>query len=128
MNPQDTAYSLFIVGSSILVIAAYFAPAIIAFKREHHFKWVVLLLNFIPVLWIPSFVWSIWPRNTTVFGADLIGGQSPSKVSKHNVVLSNSKYSIQDKVDLLFEMYSRGELSTEEYVERKKKLTDPDGK
>jgi hypothetical protein len=54
----------------VLALVITFVPAFIAFKREHHYKWIILILClFTPVggvTWIIALVWSVWPANKSL--------------------------------------------------------------
>jgi uncharacterized protein len=58
-----------IVGA-ILACAIYFIPSVIAFKRNHEYKWVILALNtfggFTGIIWIAVLVWAIYPHNKSM--------------------------------------------------------------
>ena len=56
-------------GWLLIAIIIYFVPTIIAFKRDHHYKWPIFGLNlagFTGFAWLAAFVWAVWPRETTV--------------------------------------------------------------
>ena len=47
------------------VLAFLVVPTVIAFKREHSNKWLVLLLTFVPVVgWVAALVWAIVGKST----------------------------------------------------------------
>jgi uncharacterized protein len=54
----------------IFASAIYFIPTVIAFKRNHEYKWVILVLNtfggFTGIIWIAVLVWAIYPHNKSV--------------------------------------------------------------
>ena len=54
----------------IVALAIYFAPAIIAYKRNHAYKLVILGINaigFVGILpWIVAFVWAAWPSDKSL--------------------------------------------------------------
>ena len=44
----------------MVILLLLFAPTAIAFKRRHSYKWLVLLLTFVPVIgWVGALIWSI---------------------------------------------------------------------
>lgn len=52
-----------------IVIAAYFLPTIIAFKRGHAYKNIILALNvfgFTGFFWLGSFIWAVWPSEKSL--------------------------------------------------------------
>jgi len=59
----------FAIFVGILVgLAVYFIPIIIAFRRNHHYKWVICGINIIFGLtgigYLIAFVWAVWPQKT----------------------------------------------------------------
>ena len=53
----------------VLAIAISFIPAIIAFKRNHGYKWIILVLCFFAptgIVWLIAFVWAIWPADKSL--------------------------------------------------------------
>ena len=54
----------------ILAFVIAFVPAYIAFKREHAYKWIILVLClFAPaggVTWIIALVWALWPADKSL--------------------------------------------------------------
>lgn len=54
----------------VLLFVLAFVPAYIAFKREHAYKWIILVLClFAPmggVTWIIALVWSLWPAEKSL--------------------------------------------------------------
>lgn len=48
-----------IIGTMLLV------PGMIAFIRKLRFKWVILIVAFIPsygIAWVVALIWAIWPQ------------------------------------------------------------------
>ena len=78
-----TLIALFLL--AILVIAAYFCPAIIAYKRNHTYKHVILGLNaigFAGILpWIIAFAWAAWPSSKSLI--DPIAGNITGKGTRN---------------------------------------------
>jgi len=57
-----------ILGIIAFVVALFIAllPAIIAFKRKHAYKWIILVLTLFAwtgIVWVLAFVWAIWPQD-----------------------------------------------------------------
>ena len=52
---------------SLVIIALYFIPTFIAFKRRHTYKWVILGINTSGIVagvpWLAAFIWAVWPSN-----------------------------------------------------------------
>ena len=82
----------------LLILAVYFCPAIIAFKRRHAFKYVILGINiigFVGILpWIIAFIWSVWPSDKSLL--DPIAGNVTGK-GKRNVgdTLGSVQYGVE---------------------------------
>ena len=66
---------------AILLLAAYFAPSLIAYKRRHAYKHVILGINivgFVGVLpWVGAFIWAAWPSDKSL--VDPIAGNVTGK-------------------------------------------------
>ena len=66
----DVLQGLFAIIVVILLLIIYFAPAIIAYKRNHAYKHVILGVNaigFVGVLpWVAAFAWAAWPSNKSL--------------------------------------------------------------
>ena len=53
----------------LLAIAISFIPAVVAFKRNHAYKWIILVLCFFSptvIIWLLAFVWAIWPADKSL--------------------------------------------------------------
>ena len=80
------------------VLAVYFCPSIIAFKRRHAFKYVILGINiigFVGILpWIIAFIWSVWPSDKSLL--DPIAGNVTGK-GQRNVgdTLGSVQYGVE---------------------------------
>ena len=70
--------TLFLV---LFCLCLYFIPFIIAVRRRHHYKWVILGINtigFVGVLpWIAAFIWAVWPSEKSLI--DPIAGNVTGK-------------------------------------------------
>lgn len=71
MNNTDLSRIALIIVCGLMVIAVYLLPTIIAFRRKHHYKWVIFGINavfgFTGVGFLAAFVWAVWPRQTAFF-------------------------------------------------------------
>ncbi len=58
----------------LIVFFVFFCPTIIAFNREHHYKWIIFGINLIfgatGIGYLIAFAWAVWPRQTAI--ADLV--------------------------------------------------------
>ena len=68
MNEKEVALILI---CGLVALAAYLLPTIIAFRRKHHYKWIILGINavfgFTGIGFLAAFVWAVWPRQTAFF-------------------------------------------------------------
>lgn len=63
------ALLLILIGIFFLVcLLIYFLPSIVAFQRDHHYKWVILGVNLFfgatGVAYLAVLIWAFWPKNT----------------------------------------------------------------
>jgi hypothetical protein len=67
----------------LFVIALFLLPFIIAFARGHNYKWIILILCFVPVFgWFVAFIWAVWPSHKSII--DPIVG-NPTGTGHRNV-------------------------------------------
>jgi hypothetical protein len=131
----------FIVMSSVILmyVAAfifYIIPSIVAWKRQHYYKWVIIALNLFfgttGIGWLVALVWAAWPSNTPFFSLltrDAVTGKSNTENFKEigHAASSASKGTDQhtDKLELL-ERYGRlrneNVITEEELIAKKKEL------
>ena len=68
-SAEDTIFATYSI-LILLFLAIYLLPTFIAFLRNHHYKWIIMICNLFGgwtgVLWIMIFVWSIWPKDKTL--------------------------------------------------------------
>jgi len=68
---------------SIIGIAIYFLPTIIAFKRSHRNRWIIFLLNIFGatiILWVIALVWSLNKIDDPIKGGQPVVGQPGDRV------------------------------------------------
>jgi len=87
MSNETIGLGLIIAGLICLVI--FFIPTIIAFKRNHHFKFVILAINIIfgvtGIGFLIALVWAVWPKKTAIVDVvtnDLISAQNNQQLYK----------------------------------------------
>ena len=55
----------------IIIIFGYCLPTIIAWRRDHHYKWVIgainLVFGFTGLGYLAAFAWAVWPKQTALF-------------------------------------------------------------
>jgi len=72
MDETLKASMMIILGLVCILIAffLFFCPTIIAFNREHHYKWIILGINLIfgatGIGYLVAFAWAVWPRQTAM--------------------------------------------------------------
>ena len=112
----------FIVMSTVILmyVAAFFfyiIPSIVAWKRKHYYKWVIIALNLFfgttGIGWLVALVCAAWPSNTPFFS--LLTRDAVSKGTDQHT----------DKLELL-ERYVRlrneNVITEEELIVKKKEL------
>jgi len=54
----------------LLALAIYFLPTIIAFYRNHHYKFIILGINVVMGMtgigYLVAFIWAVWPSKTSL--------------------------------------------------------------
>lgn len=59
---------ILIIVFCILCIAVYFLPSIVAFQRNHHYRWVIFGINLFfgatGLAYLAVLIWAFWPKNT----------------------------------------------------------------
>jgi hypothetical protein len=72
------------IGTILFLLAIAFVPTIIAFRREHHYKWIILVLclfSWFGITWLIAMIWSVWPSEKTLI--DPVVG-NPTGTGKRN--------------------------------------------
>jgi hypothetical protein len=66
----DLQEQINLVGLLILAALLYFIPAIIAFRRRHHYRWPIFAFNlgaaWTGLGWIGTLVWALWPAQSAI--------------------------------------------------------------
>ena len=78
-KPMDgVAFLIFVIFGGII----YFVPTIVAFVRDHEYRWVLLALNAIGgwtfVFWAATLIWAVFPRDK-LFVDPLVGAAVGAK-------------------------------------------------
>lgn len=72
MDEVIKGIAMIILGIILILVflILFFGPTIIAFKRSHHYKWIIFGINLIfgatGIGYLVAFAWSVWPRQTSV--------------------------------------------------------------
>lgn len=65
---ESEVFVVFIVAAIVVII--YLIPTIIAFKRQHHYKFIIFGINIIGGMtgigYLIAFIWAVWPSKTSV--------------------------------------------------------------
>lgn len=78
---QPTVAGCAVLGFLVFLVASvYLAPAVIAFARAHHYRWVIGAINLFAGLtgigWVATLFWAVWPSKTSFL--DPIAGDPTS--------------------------------------------------
>ena len=79
----DGVVLLFFSLLGLIVLAIYFLPTIIAFKRSHRNRWIILLMNIFGatiVFWVIALVWALNKVDDPIKGGHQIDGQPGDRV------------------------------------------------
>ncbi len=74
---SDGVY-LAIILVSVIAIAEYFLPTIVAFKRSHRNRWIILLLNIFGatiIFWVIALIWAFNKVDDPIKGGYQTDGQ-----------------------------------------------------
>ena len=67
---SNLTIGLTMIVAGILCLAIFLLPSIIAFKRNHHYKFIILAINLIlgvtGVGYLIALIWAIWPQKTAL--------------------------------------------------------------
>jgi len=67
---DDPAIVILVIFGVLILILVGGAPTIIAFRRKHHYRWVIFAINFLfgatGIGYLIALVWAVWPRKTAV--------------------------------------------------------------
>ena len=80
---DEVGVSIFMFFAGIIGLAIFFVPTIVAFKRSHRNRWLILLMNIFGatiILWIIALVWALNKFDDPVKGGHQIDGQPGDRV------------------------------------------------
>ena len=80
---SDGIVLLFFSLLGLIVLAIYFLPTIIAFKRSHRNRWIILLMNIFGatiVFWVIALVWALNKVDDPIKGGHQTDGQDGDRV------------------------------------------------
>lgn len=65
---DDILNSLLVLFFIVIAILVFFAPSLIAFQRQHYYKWIIFAINVVTGVsglgYVIALVWAIWPSRT----------------------------------------------------------------
>ena len=83
---DDSGWAIAIIVAVLLGALFYFLPSIIAFNRDHSYKWVILAINTVAgasgIGWLIAMVWAVYPQERSL--ADPVIG-NPTGTGERNV-------------------------------------------
>lgn len=125
---------------AVVVIALYFVPTIIAYRRDHGYKRIILAINLVlgasGIGYLIALVWAIWPQeksildpvlgNPTGLGVRNVGDTFGSKKA------GEVRGEVQEKdmtteIEKIAKLLKEGHLTREEYDSMKKKIIRESG-
>ena len=125
---------------AVVVIALYFVPTIIAYRRDHGYKGIILAINLVlgasGIGYLIALVWAIWPQeksildpvlgNPTGLGVRNVGDTFGSKKA------GEVRGEVQEKdmtaeIEKIAKLLKEGHLTREEYDSMKKKIIRESG-
>ena len=80
---DEVGVYILIFFASIIGIAIFFLPTIVAFKRSHRNRWIIFVLNIFGatiILWVIALVWSLNKIDDPVKGGQPVVGQPGDRV------------------------------------------------
>lgn len=67
MNVDDLVFLILFIA---VAVAFYLLPTIIAFSRQHHYRWIIFAINAIAgatvIGFLVALVWALWPKETAL--------------------------------------------------------------
>ena len=75
----------------VIVLGGYLLPTIIAFRRDHHYRFIIMGINIVlgvtGIGYVVAFAWAVWPSKTSVFDP-LIASPTSIKVEDGKQIYS----------------------------------------
>lgn len=79
---STVGYLLIIIAIIAIIVGIYMIPTIIAFQRNHHYKFIILGINILMgatgIGYLAAFAWAVWPSKTSMLDPIV---SSPTSVS-----------------------------------------------
>jgi hypothetical protein len=134
-SQSDLLTLLFLIFCGLMVLVVYLLPSIIAFCRNHHYKWVILAINCVLGLtgigYLIVFVWSVWPRQTAVFdvvtndpttNSSEAGQKIYGQMGTNVRAFKNAKDSDDEFLRRLAKLRNDGVITEEDFGRKKKEI------
>lgn len=122
----------------ILIVAVlYFIPSVVAYKRNHAYKNIILVINIVFGLtgigWAGAMIWAIWPTekslidpilgNVTGTGQRNAGDTFGAKAFGETRGFSKEKED-HEKIQELVNLFNSGSLTEDEFKAMKRKIIE----
>ena len=125
---------------AVVVIALYFIPTFIAYRRDHGYKGIIFAINLVlgasGIGYLIALVWAIWPEEKSIL--DPVLG-NPTGLGVRNVgdtfgskKVGEVRGEVQEKdmtteIEKIANLLKEGHLTREEYDSMKKKIIRESG-
>ena len=123
----------------IALLALYFLPTIIAYKRNHAYKGIVLVINLVFGLtglgWAGSLIWAIFPSEKSLIDP-FVGNPTGTGIRNAGDTLGSAEYgktrgldkesSASKEIREAADLFQSGHLTESEYKELKRKIINRD--
>jgi Superinfection immunity protein len=124
---------------AILLIALYFLPTIIAYRRHHAYKGIIFVINLVFGLtglgWAGSLIWAIFPAEKSLIdpfvgnptgtgirnAGDTLGSAAYGKIRGEGKEASATKDILEAA-----ELFQNGHITEDEYKDLKRKIINRD--
>ena len=125
---------------ALILIAIYFIPTVIAYRRDHSYKGIILAINFVLGLsglgYFVALAWAVWPEeksildpvlgNPTGLGVRNVGDTFGSKKTGEVRGEVHEK-DMTVEIEKIAKLLKEGHLTPEEYSSMKKKIIKESG-
>ena len=141
-NMGNIAIVIGVILLCIVVLAIWLLPTIIAFKRGHAYKWIILVISILGPLWIVALVWAIFPSDKSLIDP-VVGNVTGLGQRNAGDTIGAAKFGAErgysddarsagapealnataiEKLERLSELYKRGVLTDDEFSAEKEKI------
>jgi len=82
----------------IICVFVFFLPTIIAFRRNHYYKWIIFAINFAAgatvIGYLVALVWAVWPSQTGIADV-LVNDPTTNSVAANRTIYSRYGANLQ---------------------------------